>query len=69
MCKSDHAELAPVEIEGNGIRFDVGFEDVLELVERDRSGVVTVGNLSVPANHHRTEGEDYTYTSKYWNAT
>ena len=70
MYKSNHAKLAPVEIEGNGIWLDVGFEDVLELVEGDRSRVVTVGSLSAPPGHRRMEGgEDYTYTSKYWNAT
>ena len=63
MYKRDHAKLAPVEIEGNGIWFDVDFEDVLELVEQDCPRAVTVGNLSVPPDHRRTEGGgDYTYT-------
>ena len=62
--------LAPIEIEGNGIRFDVGFEHVLELVERDRSRAITVGKPSVPPGHCRTEsGGNDAYTSKYWKAT
>ena len=55
MYKSYHAKLAPVEIERNGVRFDISFEDVLEFVERDRSRAVTVGNLSVPPSHRRTK--------------
>jgi len=64
MCKSDHAKLSPVEIEGNGILFDVVFEDVLELVEGDRSRAVTVENLSVPRGHRRTEGGETIHTRR-----
>jgi hypothetical protein len=44
-CRSDCATFAPIEIEGDGIRFDVSFEGVLELVVRDRSGAVTIGRF------------------------
>ena len=54
-CWSDHTKLVPLEIERNGIWFDVGFEDVLELVERDRSRVVTVGGLPVTPSRWWTE--------------
>ena len=45
MCRSNRVKLAPIEIEGDGIRFDIGFEDVLELVECDRSRAITVGHF------------------------
>ena len=48
MCSSSGVMLAPVEIKRYGIRLDVRFEDVLELFERNRSGVVTV--KSFPLN-------------------
>jgi hypothetical protein len=68
-CRSDCIVFTPIEVEGDSIRFDVGFEGVLELVVRDRSGAVTVG-LSVTPSSSRTEsGGETAYTSKYWKAT
>lgn len=71
MCEFDYAALAPVKIKRNGIRFDVGFEDVLELVERDRSRAVAgEGRGNSQFQFGRTEsGGNHAYTSKYWKAT
>ena len=66
-----HPYPVPIEIERNGVWFNVGFEGVLELFEGDRSRIVTVGNFPLyPAKVGRREsGEECAYTSKYWKAT
>ena len=58
MRRVDKSTPLPIKVEGDGIRFDIGFEDVLELVEGDRPRVVTVESFPLyPATVGRRAGE------------
>lgn len=52
------AQDSPVEIEGDSIRFDVGFEDVLELLECYGSRAVTVDIVVKPGPGRKQSGEE-----------